>query len=73
MVPDAMALSTMNWNNDAPFDSEPVTMRYSANLATVIGHVPSLADDVCTSTGSSGSPGFGPRAWSLVEHQVRGA
>jgi hypothetical protein len=46
MVADAMALSKMNWSNDAPFDSEPVTMRYSANLATVIGHVPSLADDV---------------------------
>lgn len=46
MVADAMALSKMNWNNDAPFDSEPVTMRYSSNLATVIGHVPALPDDV---------------------------
>lgn len=46
MVADVMALSKMNWNNDAPFDSEPVTMRYSANLAKVIGHDPSLPDDV---------------------------
>jgi hypothetical protein len=46
MVADAMALSKMNWNNDGPFDGEPVTMRYSYNLATVIGHVPSLPDDV---------------------------
>lgn len=46
MIADAMALSKMNWNNDAPFDGEPVTMRYSANLAKVIGHVPSLPDDV---------------------------
>lgn len=46
MVVDAMALSEMNWNNDGPSDSEPVTMRYSANPAKVIGHVPSLPDDV---------------------------
>jgi hypothetical protein len=46
MIADAMALSKMNWNNDAPFDGEPVTIRYSANLAKVIGHVPSLPDDV---------------------------
>ena len=46
MIADAMALSKMDWNNDAPFDGEPVTIRYSANLAKVIGHVPSLPDDV---------------------------
>ena len=46
MIADAMALSKMDWNNDAPFDGEPVTMRYSANLAKVIGHVPPLPDDV---------------------------
>lgn len=43
---DAMALSKMNWNNDAAFDNLPVTLRYSSNLARIIGHVPHLPDDV---------------------------
>jgi hypothetical protein len=43
---DLLALSTLDWNNDAPFDSGPVTIEYSSRLARTIAHVPSLPDNV---------------------------
>lgn len=43
---DLLALSKLDWNNDAPFDLLPVTLSYSQRLATVIGHVPALPDNV---------------------------
>jgi hypothetical protein len=45
-VNDVLALSKLDWNNDAPFDPLPVTIEYSQRLARVIAHVPSLADNV---------------------------
>jgi hypothetical protein len=38
----ALALSKMNWNNDALYDSLPVTMGYAHVLARVIKRMPSL-------------------------------
>ena len=38
----ALALSKMNWNNDALYDSLPVTMAYSKVLARVIKRMPGL-------------------------------
>lgn len=43
---DMLALSTLDWNNDAPFDAAPVTIKYSQRLAGTIAHVPHLADGV---------------------------
>lgn len=39
---DALALSKMNWNNDALFDSLPVTIEYSKRLSQTIAHATSL-------------------------------
>lgn len=43
---DVLALSKLDWNNDAPFDAMPVTIEYSQRLAKVISRVPHLPDDV---------------------------
>lgn len=43
---DLLALSKLDWNNDAPFDAVPVTIEYSQRLARTIAHVPALPDDV---------------------------
>ena len=43
---DLLALSTLDWNNDAPFDSGPVTIEYSRRLASIIAHVPELPDNI---------------------------
>jgi hypothetical protein len=43
---DMLALSTLDWNNDAPFDAAPVTIKYSQRLAGTIAHVPELTDGV---------------------------
>jgi hypothetical protein len=43
---DVLALSKLDWNNDAPFVPTPVTVAYSQRLARVIGHVPELPDSV---------------------------
>ncbi len=43
---DVLALSKLDWNNDAPFDALPVTVAYSQRLARVISHVPALPDSV---------------------------
>jgi hypothetical protein len=37
-----LALSKMNWNNDALYDSLPVTMRYADVLAGVVKRIPIL-------------------------------
>ena len=39
---EALALSKMDWNNDALYDPVPVTIRYSQRLARTIANVPSL-------------------------------
>lgn len=41
---DVLALSKMDWNNDALYDPLPVTIRYSQTLARVIGHTAGLPD-----------------------------
>jgi hypothetical protein len=43
MASDTLALTKMDWNNDALFDPLPVTIMYSRRLARTISHVPSLA------------------------------
>ncbi len=39
---EALALTKMDWNNDALYDPVPVTIRYSQLLARTIANVPSL-------------------------------
>ncbi len=41
---DVLALTKMDWNNDALYDPVPVTIRYSQTLARVIGHTSGLPD-----------------------------
>ena len=38
-----LALSKMDWNNDALYDGLPCTVRYAKVLAKTIKHIPSLA------------------------------
>ncbi len=39
---ETLALTKMDWNNDALYDPVPVTIRYSKQLAQTIAHVPDL-------------------------------
>lgn len=39
---EALALTKMDWNNDALYDPVPVTIRYSKRLARTIANVPTL-------------------------------
>lgn len=39
---DVLALTKMDWNNDALYDPLPVTIKYSQTLARVIGHTNGL-------------------------------
>ncbi len=39
---EALALTKMDWNNDALYDPVPVTIRYSQRLARTIANVPEL-------------------------------
>ena len=39
---EALALTKMDWNNDALYDPVPVTIRYSQQLAKIIANVPDL-------------------------------
>lgn len=41
---DVLALTKMDWNNDALYDPLPVTIKYSQKLARVIGHTRGLPD-----------------------------
>lgn len=43
---DILALTKMDWNNDALYDPLPVTIKYSQTLARVIGHTQGLPDSV---------------------------
>lgn len=43
---DVLALTKMDWNNDALYDPLPVTLKYSQTLARVIGHTRGLPDAV---------------------------
>ncbi|SIL85752.1 Uncharacterised protein [Mycobacteroides abscessus subsp. abscessus] len=43
---DVLALSKMDWNNDALYDPLPVTIRYSQTLARVIAHASDLPNAV---------------------------
>jgi hypothetical protein len=40
---DVLALTKMNWNNDALYDLLPTTLEYASTLARVIRRMPSLA------------------------------
>ncbi len=42
MAHEVMALTKMDWNNDALYDPVPVTIRYSQRLARTISNVPDL-------------------------------
>lgn len=42
MALEVLALTKMDWNNDALFDPLPVTLKYSQTLAKVISHAPAL-------------------------------
>lgn len=42
MALEVLALTKMDWNNDALYDPLPVTLRYSQRLARTIANVPSL-------------------------------
>lgn len=41
-----LALTKMDWNNDALYDPLPVTIKYSQALARVIGHASDLPDAI---------------------------
>lgn len=43
---EALALTKMDWNNDALYDPVPVTIRYSQKLARTIANVPDLPRNV---------------------------
>ncbi len=42
---EMLALSKLDWNNDALYGLTPVTVSYSQRLARIIGRVPALPDD----------------------------
>jgi len=43
---EALALTKMDWNNDALYDPVPVSIRYSQKLARIIANVPDLPGHV---------------------------
>lgn len=43
---EALALTKMDWNNDALYDPVPVSIRYSQRLARTIANVPELTGNV---------------------------
>jgi hypothetical protein len=43
---EALALTRMDWNNDALYDPVPVSIRYSQKLARTIANVPDLPRNV---------------------------
>lgn len=46
MAHEALALTKMDWNNDALYDPVPVSIRYSQTLARTIANVPELPRSV---------------------------
>ncbi len=43
---EILALSKLDWNNDAPFGTDPVTIGYSQRLARIISHAPDMPDGI---------------------------
>jgi hypothetical protein len=43
---EVLALSKMDWNNDALYDPVPVTIRYSQRLAKTIANVPNIRREI---------------------------
>ena len=43
---EVLALSKMDWNNDALYDPVPVTIRYSQRLARTIANVPNIRREI---------------------------
>ncbi|QJQ03433.1 nuclease PIN [Herbaspirillum rubrisubalbicans Os34] len=43
---ETLALTKMNWNNDALYDQVPVSIRYSQRLARTIANVPDLPGNI---------------------------
>ncbi|MEX3647029.1 hypothetical protein [Mycolicibacterium porcinum] len=46
LAADVLALTKLDWNNDNPFNTFPVTVGYAKKLAQVISKVPSLDENV---------------------------
>lgn len=46
LAADILALTKLDWNNDNPFNTFPVTLTYAKKLAEVISNVPTLDDNV---------------------------
>jgi hypothetical protein len=46
LAADILALTKLDWNNDSPYNSLPVTLGYAQKLAEVISNVPKLDDNV---------------------------
>ena len=45
LAADILALTKLDWNNDALYGVTPVTISYSQRLARIISRVPALPDD----------------------------
>ena len=43
---EALALTKMDWNNDALYDPVPVTITYAKRLADIIANAPALGSSV---------------------------
>ena len=43
---ETLALTKMDWNNDALYDSVPVTITYAKRLADIIAHAPAPGGSV---------------------------
>ncbi|MHC6158123.1 hypothetical protein ACVSQB_41110, partial [Bradyrhizobium elkanii] len=39
---ETLALTKMDWNNDGPYDSLPVTLNFAGTLATIVKRMPKL-------------------------------
>lgn len=46
LAADILALTKLDWNNDSPYNSLPVTLGYAQKLAEVVSNVPRLDDNV---------------------------
>lgn len=46
LAADVLALTKLDWNNDNPFNTFPVTLGYAKKLAQVVSKVPALDDNV---------------------------
>lgn len=46
LAADVLALTKLDWNNDNPFNTFPVTLGYAKKLAQVVSKVPTLDDNI---------------------------